>query len=144
MPFQYLAPRRLLQSIIKHSNLRRWREEWDNGLTGGNFNQILPNVCLYTSSLEQTRYNLRHWPLTSYFKRFHIKESDCCCREVGVRLHYATSFPFAASFHLTKLYHYLEAVWRNKVMKNKLSMIKTRNQSLNNFPFLFPSSTHLP
>ncbi|GBN13569.1 hypothetical protein AVEN_120585-1 [Araneus ventricosus] len=46
MPLQYLAPRRLLQSIIKHSSLRRWQEEWDNGLTGENINQILHNVSL--------------------------------------------------------------------------------------------------
>ncbi|GBN08997.1 hypothetical protein AVEN_234174-1 [Araneus ventricosus] len=46
MPLQYLAPRRLLKSIIKHSSLRRWQEEWDNGLTGENINQILHNICL--------------------------------------------------------------------------------------------------
>ncbi|GBO23219.1 hypothetical protein AVEN_79010-1 [Araneus ventricosus] len=46
MPLQYLVPRRLLQIIIKHYSLRRWQDEWDNVLIGGNINQILHNVSL--------------------------------------------------------------------------------------------------
>ncbi|GBN48340.1 hypothetical protein AVEN_186523-1 [Araneus ventricosus] len=57
-----------------------------------------------------------------------MKESDCCsCGKVGEPLHYVTSCPFTASFHITKPTQDLETIWRNKVMKTKLSRIKTRN-----------------
>ncbi|GBN38330.1 hypothetical protein AVEN_240098-1 [Araneus ventricosus] len=43
-------------------------------------------------------------PFPLYFKRFHIKESNCCCYcgEVGNLHHYATSCPITASYHLTQ------------------------------------------
>ncbi|GBM90016.1 hypothetical protein AVEN_174823-1 [Araneus ventricosus] len=68
-----------------------------------------------------------HGPFPSYFKRFRIKESDCCdWGGVGDPLHYVTSYPFTACFHLTKPTQDLQTIWWNKVIKNKLSRIKTR------------------
>ncbi|GBN61739.1 hypothetical protein AVEN_34510-1 [Araneus ventricosus] len=43
---RYPATRSLLKTIIKNFNLRRWQEEWVNGLTGRNIQRILPKVSL--------------------------------------------------------------------------------------------------
>ncbi|GBM64095.1 hypothetical protein AVEN_74399-1 [Araneus ventricosus] len=159
--FQFAA-RSILKSIIKNSGLRRWQEEWDNGSTGRSIHRILPKVSLTSAPWNRLDiiFATAHCSFLSYFKRFRIKESDCCgCVEVGDPLHYATSFPFTASSHLTIPTHDLETVWWNEVMENKLSRIKTRNlvkflldnesfvspdPDSEQFPNLHPSSTHLP
>ncbi|GBM47828.1 hypothetical protein AVEN_5206-1 [Araneus ventricosus] len=85
---------------------------------------------------------------------------DCYgCGEVSDTLHYTTRCPITTSFHHTKSTQDLDTVWWNRVMKNKLSRIKTRNLVrflLDNDSLLspdpdseeflnhHPSSTHLP
>ncbi|GBM87401.1 hypothetical protein AVEN_220934-1 [Araneus ventricosus] len=75
-----------------------------------------------------------HWnrqdierPLTmTHTLIFQIKESNCC-EELGDPLYYAACCPFTTSYHLTKSIQDLETIWWNKVVKNKLLRIKTRN-----------------
>ncbi|GBM24483.1 hypothetical protein AVEN_254001-1 [Araneus ventricosus] len=94
-------------------NLRRWQEEWDNGLTGRNIHRILPKVSLplLPGTDKIFIFAPGQGPFSSYFRSLDIKESAWCgCGEVGEPLHYSTSSPFTASYHLTKPTQDLETV----------------------------------
>ncbi|GBN17649.1 hypothetical protein AVEN_182598-1 [Araneus ventricosus] len=44
-----------------------------------------------------------HGPLPTYFKRFGLRTTDCCCcGELGRPLHFATSYRLTGSYHFTK------------------------------------------
>ncbi|GBM02976.1 hypothetical protein AVEN_168700-1, partial [Araneus ventricosus] len=102
-PLQYPAPRSFLKNIIKDSSLRCCQEEWDKGLTGRNIHRIQPKVSFIAApwNRKDKIFAIGHGPFPSYFKRFHIKESDSCgCGEVEDPLYYASSCTFTTSFHL--------------------------------------------
>ncbi|GBM78466.1 hypothetical protein AVEN_119228-1 [Araneus ventricosus] len=60
------------------ASLRYWQKEWGKSLNGRNIHQILPKVSLTPPpcNRQDIIFASGHGPFPSYFKLFHMKESD--------------------------------------------------------------------
>ncbi|GBL93951.1 hypothetical protein AVEN_76681-1 [Araneus ventricosus] len=121
-PYQESASKRV-HAII------RWQGEWDNREAGRSVYNVLSKVKTTQNPLKRPEiiFVTPHGPFPTYLKLFKIRNSDSCgCGNPGNPLHYATSYPFITSYHLTKPSADLEPLWWKIVMNNNYSRAKIR------------------
>ncbi|GBM83750.1 hypothetical protein AVEN_189712-1 [Araneus ventricosus] len=99
-----------------------WQVLWNKRTTGKKIRDLLPLVSLHTTSWsrELCIFFTENGPFPEYLHRLRLSSSDKCnCGGVGSPLHYATSYPFTVSWHMSPPSAANELAWRKSVLKNK-------------------------
>ncbi|GBN52277.1 hypothetical protein AVEN_253199-1 [Araneus ventricosus] len=119
--------------------LDKWQNEWSEGVTGRDVDNLIPRVKMRMESWrrEEIIFFTGHGPFHTYLHRFNLITSEyCSCGGIGSKLHYATECPLTKSWHLRKPLSHFIPVWLRQVAGNK----QTRNKIYNIVRFILANS----
>ncbi|GBM68664.1 hypothetical protein AVEN_255391-1 [Araneus ventricosus] len=121
-------PKPHIKGLLRKSMLEEWQTSWKNGDTGRKIYNIMPSVSLrHTNWIREDVIFSQHGPFPTYFKRFHLSDSDyCSCGGIGTALYYATECIFIVSWHMRKPTTNFEQEWLKRVANNLVSRHKIR------------------